>query len=114
MTGRMRAYPLLRGFWSDFFGFEGEPFMLVRVRSCRSSFILCLYFEDCLMRLISCRYWCKEFAVYSTAIYQTVKTRDIWTVFCLTVRCRPSGAKQVTYMHHLSLFMLERVGQAHV
>jgi len=110
----MRAYPLLRGFWSDFFGFEGEPFMLVRVRSCRSSFIVCLYFEDCLMRLISCRYRCKEFAVYSAAIYQTVKTRDIWTVFCLTARCRPSGAKQVTYMHHLSLFMLERVGQGHV
>lgn len=48
-------YPLLRGFRVDFLVLEGEGAAHARVRSCSSSFTRCLYLDDCLMRLISCK-----------------------------------------------------------
>lgn len=50
-----KSYPLLRGFRVDFLVLEGEGAAFARVRSCSSSFMRCLYFDDCLMRLISCK-----------------------------------------------------------
>ena len=51
------SYPLLPGFRVDFLVLEGEGegAAFARVRACSSSFMRCLYFDDCLMRLISCK-----------------------------------------------------------
>ena len=52
--GLVMTHPFLRGFWVAFLALAGE-LALACARSCKSSFMRCLYLEDCRMRLISCK-----------------------------------------------------------